>query len=289
MNIKFKTTIITTTITVLTAVTNAQQTTLLTAEVYDILVLEGGELKELKDGNYGSGRIGIGQNASAKIKDTAVFNGELYAHSSASYNADAGFGPIASINLLGYDSEMAQASNDALGYASYLDTLSSTASYGDYDGSSGNDGQFSFSSSQSVTVLDFDKLEMDGTDFLLTGRSGSDDKFIIRMSKDISFDQSDVVLTNLDHRDVVWYNTGSKDFDLHHSASTFSGTILSPNGRAVIGDVAFTGAVIGTDLKFGTGADFTGQSSLNLVPEPSSSLLLLSGLSGLMLVRRRKR
>jgi hypothetical protein len=89
--------------------------------------------------------------------------------------------------LTGFDSEMAQASSDAYGYMAYLDTLSATTDYGSYDGSAGGDGAFSFSSADALTVLDFSDLVMNGQTFSLTGRSGFDDQFIIRMSNNISF------------------------------------------------------------------------------------------------------
>ena len=61
--------------------------------------------------------------------------------------------------FLGFDSELAQAGDDPYDYV--LDTLFSTTNYGPYDGSVGGDGAFSFSSTDSLTVLDFLDLVID--------------------------------------------------------------------------------------------------------------------------------
>lgn len=284
MNMKLKVPLMTITLAAtLTAVANAQ--TLGTAGAYDILVLNGGEIS-MKDGGYG-GQIGIGQESKGGFEDSAIFSGNLYSHSTVDYSAKAGFDtPNNNIFLSGFDTELEQAVTDAKKYADDLSALGATASFGAYSGK--DSGPFSFSASMNQTVLDFTKLIMeDSNSFTLTGRGGFNDKFIIRVAEDVLFDQSDVILENLDHRDVVWYKMGNKDFDLHKAGfSKFQGTILALEGQVILGEVDFTGSVIATELKLGSGAEFTGQSTM--VPEPSSSLLLLGSLGGLMFLRRRQ-
>ncbi|MGJ8697118.1 MAG: PEP-CTERM sorting domain-containing protein [Verrucomicrobiaceae bacterium] len=266
----------------LTAVSNAQS--LGSALNYDILVLDNGQ-SLLGPGTL-RGEVGYSDATTTDNKASVAFQGNLYVHSNVNgFRRDSGFTASGgTIYTSGYDTQLDGANADIVTFANDVARLGSTVHYGEYQSTSR--GAFSYSSTQNQTILDFTKLELRGEDFTLTGRDGFDDKFIIRISSNIVFERSEIVLNNLDHTDVIWYNTGGASFDLHGAVGNFYGTIVSPgSGQVVIGDVDFTGAVIARNMKLGTDFNFTGQTT---IPEPSSSVMFLGGFGWLMLGRRRK-
>lgn len=263
------------------ASTSASAQTLGSASDFDILVLEDGKI-QLVDGNQLFGNVGYTAGSEAKDnKDIQIFDGTVFVHSTADFDYEpATFSPSGGI-INPADSILDQANSDALAYISYLDSLTADASYtGKYKLG------FSLSTAMALTVVDFEEISVkDDNVFSFTGRAGQDDKIVIRISDKFVFDGAHVSLTNLDPENVIWYSQGDKDFDLHKGDNEFFGTIVSPEGQIILGETDFTGVVIGSEMKLGSGFEFTGSS----IPEPSSSLLLiLSGASGLMLYRRRK-
>ncbi|MGJ8697117.1 MAG: collagen-binding domain-containing protein [Verrucomicrobiaceae bacterium] len=267
----------------LTAVANAQS--LGSAANYDLLLLQNGQAT-LKEGNLG-GAVGFGYNSKVGLDKDVYISGDIFVHSRiGEFKADDDYAQVSGNTYFsGYDTQLDKAHEDAVTFANKVSAsdYSVTAAFGNFK--SDDKGAFSFSSSMSQTVLDFGGLEMKGSNFTLNGRAGQNDRFIIRISDQLKFENSNVVLNNLNRDNVIWVKSGDKNFDLHkNNYGEFSGTIVALDGQVILGEVDFAGSVIGSDLKLGSGFVLSGTS----IPEPSSSLLLLSGLSGLMLVRRRQ-
>lgn len=253
------------------------------AAKYDIFSLNGGTL-ELKDANQLFGQVALSNNSELTGgKETQNFDGTIFAHTGADIDDVGGLNPSNGIQSSAMiNAAINQANADVAAYVSYLNGLSATQTYGKQESA------FSFNSSMGLTVLDFTEIDLDGENFTLNGRAGGNDQFVIRISDDFEFKEADLVLNNLATDNVIWYFSGDGGFDLHKSDSDnfmkFAGTIVSPEGQVRLGEVEFTGRVIGSELKLGSGFDFTGTT----VPEPSSSLMVLIGAGSLMLVRRRK-
>lgn len=258
------------------------------AASYDILILNDGKIS-IEEGNVW-GQAGYSEGVDAdKNKDEANYNGTLYVHTKVNkFKSEPGFTSGGGVIFTsGFDSELDQANVDANNYITYLGSLSSTSNFNDYK--SKDDGAFSSTSTSSLTVLDFKKLEMEGLNFTLNGRSGFNDTFIIRTRNELLFSKgANVVLNNLDRRNVIWFHDTDKDFDLHKNDSAlFEGTIIAPEGKTVLGEVDFRGSVIGGDeIKIGSGVRFQGTTTF--IPEPSSSLLILTSLGGLVFARRKQ-
>jgi len=241
---------------------------------YDILVLNGGKM-ELTDGNQLYGNVGYSDGVEAKKnKDVQDFQGTLYVHSGAKFNP-GNISPSGGIFTSGFDAQLNQANVDVLNYASYLSGLTADLSFGGT-----YKDAFSFTTTQSLTVIDFNKVDTQNKDFTFTGRAGEMDQVIIRIGEEFKFKGGNVNLFNLDQTDVIWYLDSNKTFDLHKGHSNFAGTIVVPEGKIILGETFFTGQVYGDEIKMGSGFAFQ-------VPEPSSSLMVLLGAGGLLLRRRR--
>ena len=264
--------------------TSASSQTLGAASNYDIFALNGGKI-ELKDANQLFGQVAISNGAELDAKNkSTTFTGTIFKHTGGSIKDGGGLNPSGGIiTSPATDSAINQANADIESYVTYLSGLTATQSYGKQNDS------FSYSSMMSLSVLDFTELDLDKESFTLNGQAGGTDQIIIRVSKDFEFKESNLVLNNLDVDNVIWYYSGNDKFDLHKSADKpedfmkFAGTIIALDGEVRLGEVDFTGRVIGGNLKLGSGFEFTGT-----VPEPSSSLMLVIGAGSLLLVRRRK-
>jgi hypothetical protein len=264
--------------------TSASAQTLGTAANYDIFIQNGGSLK-LKDANQLFGDVGISNKATLDGgKTSSTFDGTIFRHTGAGIVDGGGLNPSGGIqSSAAINAALNQANIDLNNYVTYLNGLSATQSYGNFT------SVFSFSSTMSQTVLDFTTLNLDNDSFTLTGRAGGDDVFIIRVSDQFEFRDTDVTLNNVAVDNVIWYFSSNSGFELHKSdlASNpnefqkFFGTVIAPNSdKARIGEVDFTGKVYATTLEMGSGFIFQ-------VPEPASSLMLLVGAGGLLLRRRR--
>ena len=181
------------------------------------------------------------------------------------------------------DAQLDQANIDLGNYVTYLDGLAfDFQETGNY-----TDNFTPGVTAKDLTVFDFEEVEAKDKIWTFTGRDGFSDKIVIRVAENFEMESTVVNLVNLEAEDVTWYSSadGDKDkFDLHTGdpRSEFAGIIVSPDAQVRLGEVNFEGSVYGSDLKLGSGNEFTG-----VVPEPSASLmLLLSGL-GLVIYRRR--
>ncbi|QTN32480.1 PEP-CTERM sorting domain-containing protein [Akkermansiaceae bacterium] len=253
---------------------------------YDIFALNGGTI-ELKDANQLFGQVAISNGAELDAgKESSTFDGTIFRHTGGTISGGSGLNPSGGIkSSASINSAINQANIDVANYVTYLNGLTATNSYNKQSSA------FSFNSTKSLTVLDFKQIDLDGENFTLNGRVGGMDQFIIRVSEDFEFKEADLILNNLAVDNVIWYYSGDNNFDLHKSDDKnfmkFSGTVIAPNSKSEIrlGEVAFTGRVIGGgNMKLGSGFEFQGTA----IPEPSSSIMLLIGVSSLMLVRRRK-
>ena len=253
---------------------------------YDILVTNNGKL-ELTDSNQLFGQVGVSNNAEFKGKDVQNFDGTVFVHSGAAKFEADNLNPSGGVQRSSaIDTKLNKANADFNSYASYLSGLSSNVTVGKQETT------YTFNTTMPLTVIDFEEIKLEGDDksvdtFNLIGRAGFNDQVIIR-SKKTSFDGGVVNLVNLDSRDVVWFNNGGNEFDLHKGDSIFSGIIVSPEQQVTLGEVNFTGAVYGADLKLGSGFSFNGNTIIP-IPEPSSGLMVLLGAAGMLAVRRRNR
>jgi len=268
--------------------TSANAQTLGSAANYDIFAQEGGDL-ELKDANQLFGKVGLSNGSELDGKgESNSWNGTIFKHTGATITDGGDLNPSGGIqSSAAINAALNQANVDLTNYIGYLNGLTADESYGDQTSS------FSYTSTMGVTVLDFDKVDLEQENFTLTGRAGGTDQFIIRTSDFLEFKDSDLILNNVSVDNVIWYHSGTSNFDLHQSGGKgtlpadfmkFAGTVIAPDAEVRLGEIDFTGSVFGTNLKLGSGFKFEG----NHIPEPSSSLMLLIGAGALLLVRRRK-
>ncbi|MEP2774865.1 MAG: PEP-CTERM sorting domain-containing protein [Luteolibacter sp.] len=269
------------------AASSATAQTLGSAGNYDIFVTNGGIL-ELKDANQLFGQVAISNSAQLKAgKDDQTFDGTIFAHTGSSIDNESKLHPSGGIQRsVAINDALNLANADLNAYRTYLAGLSATGGGSNVSVTSTS----SFNSTGSLNVLDFKTIDLDKESFTLTGGAGGMDTFVIRVNTEFEFKESDLVLNNLNIDNVIWYYTGTKNFELHKSDSDpanfmkFAGTVIAPNaGDVRIGEVDFTGRVYGSNLKMGSGFKFQGA-----VPEPSSSVMMIFGAASLLLVRRRK-
>ena len=247
--------------------TSANAQSLGAAAKYDIFVQDNGKL-ELKDANQLFGLVAVSDGAVLDGKNEAnTFTGAIFEHTGGSIINDSGLDPSGGTHSsAAIDIDIDQANADLTSYIGHLSGLTATASFGNQTSS------FSYTSTMGVTVLDFTKVDLDQESFTLTGRAGGTDQFIIRTSDFLEFKESDLILNNVSVDNVIWYHSGTSNFDLHKSGGKgtdpadymkFAGTIIAPDAKEVrLGEVDFTGSVYGSNLKLGSGFVF--------VPEPSS-------------------
>ncbi|MFK7850776.1 MAG: collagen-binding domain-containing protein [Akkermansiaceae bacterium] len=269
--------------------------TLGSAANYDILLLGNGSM-ELKDANQLFGDVGLSSGSELDGKgESTIFDGTIFKHNGATITNGGGLAPSNGIQSSGaINGALNTANADVTNYINYLEGLTADATYGPQTST------FSFATTKAQTVLDFTEIDLDGESFSLTGRAGGTDQIIIRTSDFLEFKESDLNLTNFDIDNVIWYHSGSDNFDLHKSDSDpanfmkFAGTVIAPNAETRIGEVSFNGRLIGGELKLGSGFEFEGPPNPPnppnppVIPEPSSSLMLILGAAGFLLRRRRE-
>ena len=274
-----------------TSINSASAQSLGAAANYDIFIRPQGTL-ELKDANQLFGQVGLSNSSLLDGRnESTTFDGTIFKHTGATIKGGSGLNPSGGIqSSASIDAALNQAVIDLNNYTNYLAGL--TATGGGTNLSVTNSSVLN--SSGSLNVLDYKKIDLEnGETFTINGSAGGTDVFVIRVNDAFEFKAADLVLNNLKVDNVIWYYTGTNNFELHKSDSNpdnfmkFAGTVIATKAKDIrLGEVDFTGRVYagGKDstLKMGSGFKFEGA-----IPEPSSSLMLLLGAGGLLLRRRR--
>jgi hypothetical protein len=183
------------------------------------------------------------------------------------------------------DTHLNQANIDALAAASAYAALGAAAD----QSLSGltSDQSFTASGPDDVyTIAINGDINYNSNVLTLNGRAGHNDAFVIDVTGNMGWSQSQIVLNNVTPDHVIFnFTTSGATVDVNKATTVFSGVILDPTGSVVYNNPAtFTGELIAKNI--------TLHSDFNIkqfqAPAPGTATLLLLGLT-LITFRRRHR
>lgn len=138
-----------------------------------------------------------------------------------------------------------------------------------------------------VNVISISSVSYNSNALTLHSRPGHTDTFVLNVSGNFDFAQSDILLSGTDASHVLFNFTGANaQITVNKSNTTFNGTILAPLiGQSVIyhNPATFNGAIYAYNINLHS--DFN-INHAGFVPSPAGAWLL--GAAGLMGLRRRR-
>ena len=265
---------------------------------WSVLAL-GGELRIEGDAGTVVGNVGVGAPGEFRLQK-ATIDGSLYLQTGATSIIDPNNGTITG-SIFGpgdsvADSLITQAKNDALFYSNYYNSLTPTLTIDSITGTTtlvGNAG---------LNVIDLTTLDLNPGVLTLDIAGGADASFIFNVSGSFKLAHSQIVFADgsgLTPDEVLFNLVGDPTGDvvLHKADTIFNGILLVPDRDFVDmldSGLQFNGTLIGSNFGFSdnntfrihSGAGVTGVTS---VPEPSTLLLVGTGLWIIGLIRRKEK
>jgi choice-of-anchor A domain-containing protein len=174
------------------------------------------------------------------------FTGAAYVHSTATFNhTPATFAPSAGIHFgsseATVDPYLDQAHTDALAASAAATVLPPTHVLGVL----GDNDSRTVNSTGPVNVVSISSLDYNSDHLDFVTRPGFEDFFIVNVSGDFAFSQSQINLVGVGPGHVLFNFPNASNIDINKSSTIFFGTILAPLGDLTYHNPAtFEGAII---------------------------------------------
>jgi choice-of-anchor A domain-containing protein len=254
------------------------------ASNFAVLGLEGGSVI-INSATSITGDVGYGINVTSKTNQKVdSFDGTAYVHSTATFNyTPATFTPTGGIITGGAaDALLEQATADALAASTKLAAYTPTVTLG----ALGDNDSLVLNSTGDMNIFSLTSLDYKEDVLELVGRTGFDDYFVFNIDGSFDFSNSEIKLTGVSADHVIFNFLNASNIKVNKAGTSFAGTILAPLGSVDYHNPAsFTGSIIAQNINLHS--DFNITNPPQTVPEPSTLLLLMAGLVGLSLVKRR--
>jgi len=136
-------------------------------------------------------------------------------------------------------------------------------------------------------VINVNSINLNGANLTLSG--GANDVFIINITGDFQLSHAQILLQGVSLNNVLFnvIGTGST-VDFHKADTAVFGTVLAPNRDLIVDNAGLVvhGAIIANNITIHSGGQVRGA---NPVPEPTTLLLLGTGLAGVAAKLRKRR
>jgi major membrane immunogen (membrane-anchored lipoprotein) len=187
---------------------------------------------------------GVTSNTNQKIDN---FTGGAYVHSQVSsfvYTA-ATYQPTDGIfrNNAATDAILDQANANAIAASALYASFSPHVVLGNVTSNQ------TVTSVTTNTVVQITSLNYNSNVLNLTGTAGADNGFIINVSGNFDFSQSEIRLTNVRPERVIFNFPNASAITINKAANIFNGTVLAPVGSVIYHNPAvFNGAIIAKNI-----------------------------------------
>ncbi len=195
----------------------------------------------IADVGYSSG---VTSNTNQKIDH---FTGTSYVHSQVTsfVYAASTYQPTGGIirNNAEADAKLEQANSDAIAASAEYAAYTPNIILGNVTGNQ------TINSVANNTVVQMASLNYNSKILNLVGTAGLDDGFIINVSGNFDFSQSEIKLTNVRPERVIFNFPNASNITVNKASNIFNGTILAPVGNVIYHNPAtFNGAIIALNI-----------------------------------------